>query len=534
MEKHSPVVFPLVLYLHEEFNHKGIESTYRLSLEKVKVIDGKSFFKVVSENCVKCKIKRKNLLEQIMGPLPKYQTSITPVFYYCLVDLWGPLHVYAPGYEKSTRSTAAKKYKAYFLIFVCAVTGMCNVQLVEGKDTSSILDGCNRFFCETTIPRVMLPDDDGAMLRAFSRGELSLSDIAGNLYREKGIHFEVCTPQGHSAHGKVERKIRALQESLSQSKIEHSRCTATGWMTVGKAIEHEANDIPIGYLYDRSGNDGNPILRMLRPNSLKGFGLTNRAPKGIFNIPNSPVDLMSRIKDLYDSWYRCWVTSFVPLILERPKWKLESDNLAPNDVIYFKMLDSPLGATWKLGKVESVKTGRDGFVRDVTVAYKIMDDDTETWRHATVERPVRECIKLFEMEDTTFMDNMKDIRNRAKEILFEKKKDGEDHGEDFKEDGTRSTKKLKSKEIERLKFDGKDVNLPRLRSRRCVGNPFVSCLSVDDWNSVGLKDVVHSGLEQKSGENECGSSVGSMSLREEENDNDYDNLNDYDEIMFML
>ena len=67
------------------------------------------------------------------------------------------------------RSTAAKQYKAYFLIFVCAVTGVCNVQLIEGKDTSSILDGCSRFFCETTVPRVMLPDDDGALLRVFSK-----------------------------------------------------------------------------------------------------------------------------------------------------------------------------------------------------------------------------------------------------------------------------------------------------------------------------------------------------------------------------
>ena len=87
VEKHSPIVFSLVLYLHEEFNHRGIESTYRLSLEKVKIIDGKSFFKAISENCVKCKIKRKSLLDQIMGPLSKYQTSVTPVFYYCLVDL---------------------------------------------------------------------------------------------------------------------------------------------------------------------------------------------------------------------------------------------------------------------------------------------------------------------------------------------------------------------------------------------------------------------------------------------------------------
>ena len=423
VEKHSPIVIPLITYLHEHFNHKGVESTYKLSLEMVKVIESKPLFKTISENCVKCKVKRKSLLKQIMGPLPKYQTSVTPVFYYCLTDLWGPLHIYAPGYEKSTRSVAAKQYKAYFMIFVCAVTGMCNIQLLEGKDTSSILDGCSRFFCETTVPKVLLTDGDGAMLRAFSRGEILLSDIAGNLYREKGVHFEVCSPQGHSAHGKVERKIRALQDSLTQSKIEHSRCTATGWMTVAKAIEHESNNIPIGYLYERSSSDGNPVLRMLRPNSLKGFGLTDRAPSGLFNIPNSPVDLMSKIEALYDAWYKCWVTSYVPLLLERPKWRHEHENLQINDVVYFKMTDSPLGASWKLGKVEDVKIGKDRRVREVLIAYKIMDEEEDSWRHSTVWRPVRECIRLFIMEDTTFMDDLREVRKKAEEILFEKEEE---------------------------------------------------------------------------------------------------------------
>ena len=146
-------------------------------------------------------------------------------------------------------------------------------------------------------------------------------------------------------------------------------------MTVGKAIEHEANEVPIGYLYDRSYGEGNPVLRILRPNSLKGFGLTDRAPKGLFTIPNSPKDLMKKIEGLYDSWYQCWATSFVPLLLDRPKWKTEFDNLKQNDVIYFKILDSPLGATSKLGKVDQVKVGRDGCVREILVAYKIMDEN---------------------------------------------------------------------------------------------------------------------------------------------------------------
>ena len=41
------------------------------------------------------------------------------------------------------------------------------------------------------------------------------------------------------------------------------------------------------------------------------------------------------------------------------------------------MTDSPLGATWKLGKTEDTKVGQDGRLREIIVAYKIMNEDTD-------------------------------------------------------------------------------------------------------------------------------------------------------------
>ena len=495
VDKNSPIALPLVIYLHKKYNHKGIESTYRLSLEKVKIIDGKPLFKLVGNKCVICRMKRKRLLKQIMGPLSKYQVSISPLFYYCMVDMWGPLSIYAQGFERNTRSAAAKKYKAYFLIFVCAVTGMCNVQLIEGRDTPSVLDGCSRFFDETTVPKVMLPDADGALLKAFTRGEIALTDIAGNLYKVKGIHFEVCPPQGHSAHGKVERKIRTLQEALSSSNLKGSRCTATGYMTIAKAIENEVNNVPIGYLYDDSnGVEGNPVLKVLRPNSLKGFGLTDRAPRGLFTIPDTPKDLMTKISDLFNSWYTCWATSYLPLLLERQKWNDESEDLNPNDIIYFKLLDSPLGATWRLGKVDQVKIGKDGHVREIVVAYKVIEeDDVTNWRHSTVVRPVRECIKLLDIEDTTFAEDMEKIRLRAAELLHLNEEKSESN---------------------------EDVDLFSYISTKVEMDPallkFVSCCSVSQWNS-GF----------------TGSSAGNERWSAERDSYDKD-INKFDEMLFLL
>ena len=68
--------------------------------------------------------------------------------------------------------------------------------------------------------------------------------------------------------------------------------------------------------------------------------------------------------------------------------------MQPNDVIYFKLTDSPLAADWRLGKVEFVKDGRDGKVREVGVAYKSQDIGDNKWKHNVVQRPVRSVVKL--------------------------------------------------------------------------------------------------------------------------------------------
>ena len=42
VDSHSPLAYPLALHLHGLFNHRGFESCYRLSLNKVKIL-GKPF-----------------------------------------------------------------------------------------------------------------------------------------------------------------------------------------------------------------------------------------------------------------------------------------------------------------------------------------------------------------------------------------------------------------------------------------------------------------------------------------------------------
>ena len=329
--------------------------------------------------------------------------------------MWGPFKSYCPGYERQTRRD--KAYDSYFLVFACVTTGAVNLQLLEGKSAEFVLEGCSRFFNECSVPKIMYPDDDSALIKAFSQGQIDLQDLSGRLYTSHGILFETCPPQGHSAHGRVERVIRSMKDSFSRSGASDSRLTATGWTTIGKGLERTVNDTPIGFLYEKGSIDGNPLLRLLKPSSLKGFNAGDRAPTGLFSIPDDPGVHFAKVQEAYTLWANCWATAYVPLVMNRQKWATDDPNLCVNDIVYF-MLEEKVKVTWKIGKVESVKVGRDNKVREVHVSYKILKDDS--WSHNVVKRPVRKIVKLFELKDTSFAEEMQAVQLAAKEILLKR------------------------------------------------------------------------------------------------------------------
>ena len=162
----------------------------------------------------------------------------------------------------------------------CVATGTVNVQLIEKEDTDGVMSGFNRFFCEATVPRIMFPDQGSQLLKALQEMEGSFLDLQYRLSEQRGISFSTCLPQGHSAHGRVERIIRSLKESMEVANLKVERLTATAWQTVAKGIENSYNNLPLGCYYRRS--QGNvSILRILTPNLLRGK-VSSRSPAGLF------------------------------------------------------------------------------------------------------------------------------------------------------------------------------------------------------------------------------------------------------------
>lgn len=77
-----------------------------------------------------------------------------------ITDLYGPLDVYVPGFERKTRNRSVLAAKVYIFVSVCPVTKLLNLQVIESKSVDGIIDGLTRLGCEVGFPIFFLLDQD--------------------------------------------------------------------------------------------------------------------------------------------------------------------------------------------------------------------------------------------------------------------------------------------------------------------------------------------------------------------------------------
>ena len=76
-------------------------------------------------------------------------------------------------------------------------------------------------------------------------------------------------------------------------------------------------------------------------------------------------------------------------------------------------MDSPLHSSWLIGKVEYTLPSRDNRIRTVGIGYKYnMEGGEKVFK--TVERPVREIVKLLHIDDTCLLDDIRSVQNHAR------------------------------------------------------------------------------------------------------------------------
>ena len=412
VDRYSPMAYSISNHVHWNIaKHRGIETCNRISLCHVNIMQGASLYKEIGEQCVRCRMKRQKYLEDHMGPISDHQLRVCPPFWAAQADLFGSVKVFVPGFEKNTRNRRVLEAKCWGLVFVCPVTRLTNIQVIEKSDNSGIIDGVTRLSCEVGVPKFILVDDDSALVKAVQEVEMTLLDTHLRLHTEYGIEFAVCPVSGHNQHGQVERKIRSIKDSLAEAGLDKMRLHATGFQTLCKLVENQLINLPIGYTYGRD-QDNSSLLKMLTPNMLRVGRSNERALDGPMRMPAGDGELLKEVEKIYDAWFKVWNVSYIPKLLTQPKWFRHGEDLLEGDIVMFQKSESDLSSCWTLGTIDQLVKSRDGMTRRAIVRYKNFKEEF----HRVTDRNVRSLIKIWSCDDLNIDDDLAELHRRLRSI----------------------------------------------------------------------------------------------------------------------
>ena len=408
LDRWSPLSYSVAQHVHWSIGkHKGIETTNRLSLENVCILQGMTLYRELASECIRCHMKRKKFLQVPMGPLAQEQLMIAPPFYVSMMDLFGPVKSYVPGYERETRRRNSLDSKLYVMVAVCVTTKLVNLQVIENKSAGGIIDGFTRFSCEVGVPSIVHIDQDSGFLAAFSDAEVDLVDVQHRLWTQFGISFSTCPVGGHDQHGLVESVIKSIQETFADCDLDKKRIHATGWQTFCKLAENAFNNLPLGYNYGRA-QDNTELLKIITPNMLRVGRINSRALQGPIRLPSTKQELLDQVDTTYKAWFKVFKETQVPRLIQQPKWfKIEKD-IKEGDLVYFQKRESALDSVWTVGQIDQVIASRDGYIRRAIVKYFNAGED----HHHLTDRSVRKLVKLWSMDEACLFDDLKEVQKR--------------------------------------------------------------------------------------------------------------------------
>ena len=396
---HSPVACSVVAETHwhsPDVSHGGVESVLRYAQQTAYIIGGRALVKCMKKTCPRCRFLQKKGVRVAMGPVSDDNLRIAPPFFVSQVDICGHFSAYSPANKRAT-------LKVWFVVFCCTVTGATDCRIMEDYSADGFMMAFARFACRFGYPQKLLPDEGGQLVKGCKEMIISMSDIKQKLSVEHGVEFETCPVGAHNAHGKVERKIQEVKRSLEKC-VGNKRLSILQWETLGQQISNSINNLPIGL-----GNKTEMLenLDILTPNRLLLGRNNNRCPTAPLEVSHDVRKIVQSNNEIFKAWFKEWLISFVPNLLDQPKWFVSDRSVAVGDVVLILKSDRAFDLQYQYGLVVTTMEGKDGLIRSVEVEYQNPGEDTKR----RTKRGVRELIVIHQVDELGISKELYDLAN---------------------------------------------------------------------------------------------------------------------------
>ena len=129
-------------------------------------------------------------------------------------------------------------------------------------------------------------------------------------------------------------------------------------------VANSANNQPIviGNIVDDVEN-----LDILTPNRLILARNNDRRPTGNLTVTSDPRKIMQFNNEVFQIWFKCWLTSYIPTLVHQPKWFRSDRDIKIGDVIFFLKPDKEFEKTHQYDLIKDVKVSKDKKIRKVVI-----------------------------------------------------------------------------------------------------------------------------------------------------------------------
>ena len=135
---------------------------------------------------------------------------------------------------------------------------------------------------------------------------------------------------------------------------------------MGVQIANSINNLPIalGNIVQNLEN-----LDLLTPTRLVLARNNDRCPVGVLTVTNDPKKIIQANNDVFETWFKCWLVSYVHTLMVQPKWFDTARDSKVGDVVLFLKSEMEFDKQYQYGIITDCKVSRDGKIRQIEVEY---------------------------------------------------------------------------------------------------------------------------------------------------------------------
>ena len=136
-------------------------------------------------------------------------------------------------------------------------------------------------------------------------------------------------------------------------------------------------------------------LDILTPNRLLLGRNNSRGPTAPLMLSRDIKRIIETNHNIFQIWFKSWLISYVPTLMDRPKWFDTDKDVSVGDVVLFLKSEIEFEHLYQYGIISQVFPGKDGLIRSVEVEYRNHHESTKR----STKRGVREIVVIHYVDE---------------------------------------------------------------------------------------------------------------------------------------